>query len=129
MLPNFDPVQQRIRALRQALPRIGNIDGIAYHLARHTPRIISLALVLLLAGVVASRIELWVEGFLWGIPALGAASIGPGLLIWSANLAGHPDISPAARRALRRAMLLQLPMALAALFGLVYFVGMALRLW
>jgi hypothetical protein len=128
-LPALDLLQFPVQFLQRNLPRLNNIDLIAYALARRTPRIISLSLILLLAGVVASRIELWVEGFLWGIPALGAASIGVGLLLWSASLAWHRNLSAAARRVLRRAMIIQLPMALVGLIGLVYFVGMALRFW
>ncbi len=128
-LPGVDLLQLPRQFLRWNLPRLSNLDTIAYGLARRTPRVISFSLTLLLAGIVASRIELWVEGFLWGIPALGAASVGAGLLLWSASLAWHPGISVAARRVLQRAMIIQVPMALAALIGMIYFVGMALRLW
>jgi hypothetical protein len=128
-LPSFDLLQFPVQFLQRALSRLSNPDAIAYGLARRTPRVTSLSLILLLAGMVASRIELWVEGFLWGIPALGAASLGPGLVLWLVILAWHPGLSAAARRVLRRAMIIQLLMAPAALIGLIYFVGMALRVW
>lgn len=113
----------------RAIPNIRTADGMAYALARRTPRTIVVCMVLLLAGVVASRLNIWLEGFLWGIPSLGAISMGVGFWVWSSNVVMRPDVSPDARAALQRAMRLQLIMVGAGILAIIYFLGMAAGWW
>lgn len=129
MALSYDPRVVIRRLLTWVLSYLETPEMIAYELARRTPRIVSLCLVFLLAGVIASRLDLSVEGFLWGIPSLGPASFALGMLLWSLMLMLRPDMPAPARAALRRAMVIQLPGALVCLIGLAYFAGMALRLW
>jgi hypothetical protein len=117
------------QAIDRAIPNVRTVDGMAYELARRTPRTLAICLILLTAGIIASRLNLWVEGFLWGIPSLGAISMGIGFWIWSTNVLMRPDLSAEARAALRRAIRLQWIMIIAGALAVIYFVGMVLRLW
>lgn len=130
---NINQVEAPLRRLAQSIDRVipneRTVDGIAYQLARRTPRTIVICMVLLIAGIVASRLDLWVEGFLWGIPSLGAISMGIGFWVWSSNVMLRPDLSVEARQALKRAMRLQTTMIVAGIAALIYFIGMALRFW
>ncbi|MCG8348366.1 MAG: hypothetical protein MI924_11375 [Chloroflexales bacterium] len=117
------------QAIDRAIPNVRTVDGMAYELARRTPRTIAICLILLIAGIVASRLNLWVEGFLWGIPSLGAISMGLGFWIWSTNVLMRPDLSAEARAALKRAIRLQWIMIIAGVLAIIYFAGMVARFW
>lgn len=123
------PFIRLAKAVDRAIPNIRTADGMAYALAKRTPRTLAICMALLFAGVIASRLNVWSEGYLWGIPSLGAISMGVGFWVWSSNMLLRPDISPAARFALKRAVRLQLTMVVAGALAMVYFVGMALGLW
>lgn len=117
------------KAVDHAIPNIRTVDGMAYALAKRTPRTLAICMVLLLAGIVASRLNIWTEGYLWGIPSLGAISMGIGFWVWSSNVMMRPDLSPDARATLQRAIRLQLLMVGAGALAAVYFVGMAVGFW
>lgn len=115
-------------AIDRAFPNPRNRDEMAIYLARRTPRALAICIGLLLAGIIASRLDVWQEGFLWGIPSLGAISMGVGWWVWSSNIA-KGRLSPEVREALQRAIRLQYLMLGAFVLGILYFFGMALRLW
>lgn len=123
------PFIRMAKAIDRAIPNVRTVDGMAYELAKRTPRALAICMALLFAGIVASRLNLWVEGFLWGIPSLGAISMGAGFWVWSSNVMLRPDLSPEARAVLQRAIRLQLLMVFAGILAVIYFVGMALRFW
>lgn len=123
------PFIRLAKAVDRAIPNIRTADGMAYALAKRTPRTLAICMTLLFAGVIASRLNVWSEGYLWGIPSLGAISMGVGFWVWSSNMLLRPDISPEARFALKRAVRLQLTIVVAGALAMVYFVGMALGLW
>lgn len=123
------PFVQVGKALDQAIPNYRTVDSMAYSLAKRTPRAVAVCMVLLLAGIVASRLNVWTEGYLWGIPSLGAISMGVGFWVWSSNLLMRRELSPEAREVLKRAINLQLTMVVAGVLGIVYFLGMALGWW
>lgn len=113
----------------RAIPNIRTVDGMAYALAKRTPRTVAVCMILLVAGIIASRLNIWTEGYLWGIPSLGAISMGVGFWVWSSNLMLRPDLSPEARTVLKRAINLQLSMVVAGALAVVYFIGMAMGFW
>lgn len=122
------PLARLMQALDRRIPNPSNRDEMALYLAQRTPRALAICIGLLLAGIIASRLGIWAEGFLWGIPSLGAISMGVGWWIWSSNLAaGH--LLPEVREALNRAIRLQYVMLAAFGLGLLYFGGMAARFW
>jgi hypothetical protein len=122
------PVKQMLTAIDRRIPNPRNRDEMAIYLAQRTPRALAICIGLLLAGVIASRLGVWAEGFLWGIPSLGAISMGVGWWVWSSNLAAGP-LSPEVRAVLHRAIRLQYLMLSAFGIGVIYFGGMAARLW
>jgi hypothetical protein len=122
------PLKQLGAAIDRRIPNPRNRDEMAIYLAQRTPRALAVCIGLLLAGVIASRLSVWEEGFLWGIPSLGAISMGVGWWIWSTNIAAG-RLSPEVREALKRAIKLQYTMLAAFVLGIVYFGGMALRFW
>lgn len=115
-------------AIDRRIPNPRNRDEMAIYLAQRTPRALAICIGLLLAGIIASRLGVWAEGFLWGIPSLGAISMGVGWWVWSSNIA-LGRLSPEVREALQRAIRLQYAMLGAFVLGVLYFFGMALRLW
>lgn len=117
------------QAVDNAIPNYRTVDSMAYSLAKRTPRAVAICMALLLAGIVASRLNIWTEGYLWGIPSLGAISMGVGFWVWSSNLLMQRELSPEAREVLKRAINLQLTMVVAGVLAMVYFVGMALGWW
>lgn len=117
------------KAVDRAIPNYRTADEMAFALAKRTPRALAICMVLLLAGVVASRLNVWTEGYLWGIPSLGAISMGIGFWVWSSNIAMRRDISAEARLAIQRAIRLQLTMVVAGALAVVYFGGMVADLW
>ncbi len=110
-------------------PNYRNADEVAYALAKTTPRTLIMCFALLLAGMVASRLNLWAENFLWGIPSIGALSLGLGVWVWSTNLLLRPDLSDEARAVLKRAIRLQWSLPTMLLVAVVYFGGMAAGWW
>lgn len=104
-------------------------DAVAYSLARNTPRLLLICFALLFASLVASQLNIWTAGYLWGIPCLGAAGLGGALWIWSSNLVLWPGLSEDARAALRRAARLQISVVVCSGAALLYFFGMAVGLW
>jgi len=105
-------------------------DEIAYRLARITPKAIVLCYLLLIAGIVASRLSiLWTAGYLWGIASMSVIMIGVFLWVWSSNVMRLPDLSTEARSALRGAMRLQSTTFIAAVLSMAYFIGMAFNFW
>lgn len=123
------PLVRFVQSVDKAIPDVRTVDAMAYELARRTPRAIAVCIALLIAGIVGSRLNIWVEGFLWGIPSMGAISMGIGFWIWSTNVLMRRDLSPEARAVLQRAVRLQWSMIIAGALALIYFVGMALRFW
>lgn len=123
------PVQQMIRVMEGWSSNLRTADQFAYLLARRTPITLVICLTLLLAGIIGSRLGLWIEPFLWGIPSLGAVSMGVGIWLISATILGHPRLSGAARSTLQRAVRLQYVLLAAAGVTLIYFFGMALQIW
>lgn len=123
------PFVKVVQTVDRAIPNIRTVDGMAYALAKRTPRTLAVCMVLLLAGIIASRLNVWSEGYLWGIPSLGAISMGIGFWVWSSNVLLRPDLSPEARETLQRAIRLQLFMVGAGALAAVYFVGMAFGFW
>ncbi len=117
------------KAVDNAIPNYRTVDSMAYSLAKRTPRAVAICMALLLAGIVASRLNIWTEGYLWGIPSLGAISMGVGFWVWSSNLLMRRELSPEAREVLKRAINLQLTMVVAGVLAVVYFLGMALGWW
>jgi hypothetical protein len=115
--------------INRFVPTYGSADEVAYALARFTPRTIVICFVVLFAAILGSRLNIWAENFLWGIPALGAICLGFGFWIWSSNLLLRPDLSDEAREALKRAVKLQWSIVAGGLLAIVYFIGMAVRYW
>lgn len=124
-----DLIKYLLQQINQVFPRFRSVDAMAYELARYTPRMTAICIILLLLGVIASRLTLWVEGFLWGIPSLGAVSLCAVVWIWSTHIFPRPDLSAAARGALRRAMYFHLTMLIASLLAIIYFTGMGMHFW
>ncbi|NJL33095.1 MAG: hypothetical protein HC893_03635 [Chloroflexaceae bacterium] len=122
-------VHQMAKVIEGWSVRLRSADQFAYTSARRTPITMVISLTLLFAGVIGSRLNLWIEGFLWGIPSLGAISLGIGLWIFSSSILQRPDLSAQARTTLQRAMKLQWVMVSAGALTLVYFFGMAAGLW
>lgn len=104
-------------------------DSTAMELARRTPAVVVICLVVLFAGIIGSRLDIWTAPFLWGIPSLGATGLGFGLWIWCTSLAARPDLSDEVRERLRRAMQIQVGLLVVGVLALAYFLGMALALW
>lgn len=123
------PFIRLAHVIDRAIPNIRTVDGMAYELAKRTPRTIAVCMFLLVAGIIASRLNIWTEGYLWGIPSLGAIGMGIGFWVWSSNLMLRPDLSPEARAVLKRAINLQLSMVVAGALAVVYFIGMAIGFW
>lgn len=126
------PKAALVRAMRvidRAIPNYRTPDAMAYALARRTPAVLVIAFALLFAGIIGSRLGLWMDGSLWGIPSLGAISIALGLWLWSSNVTLHPNLSQDARETLRRAMKLQIAAIALSGLSLVYFLGMAIGGW
>lgn len=115
--------------LTMILPDFRTADALAFELARRTPLTIAICFTLLAAGVIGSRLDLWQENSLWGIPALGAISMGIGFWFWSVSLSQYPTLSQRARDALGRAIRLQWSMVAGGVVSLLYFLGMAIGLW
>jgi hypothetical protein len=122
------PFKQLGTAIDRRIPNPRSRDEMAIYLARRTPRALAICIGLLLAGIIASRLSVWEEGFLWGIPSLGAISMGVGWWVWSTNIA-KGRLAPDVREALKRAIRLQYLMLAAFALGILYFGGMAFRLW
>ncbi len=123
------PVQQMIHVMEGWSHHLRTADQFANLLARRTPITLVICLTLLLAGVIGSRLNLWLEPFLWGIPSFGAISMGLGFWIISMTILNHPHLSEAARGVLTRAVRLQYVLLAAAGLTLIYFFGMAFQLW
>lgn len=117
------------RWVDRVIPNLRTADAMAYKLAQRTPLNIAVCLVILLAAIIGSRLGIWAEGFLWGIPALGAISLGLGSWAWSTNLLLRPDLSDDARATLKRAIRLQWIPVVASVLTMIYFIGMAARVW
>lgn len=116
------------RLIEKAFP--DTADEIAYRLARITPKAIALCYLLLIAGIVASRLSIiWTVGYLWGIASMSVIMIGVFLWVWSSNVMRLPDLSAEARTALRGAMRLQSTTFIAAVITMAYFIGMAFNFW
>jgi hypothetical protein len=111
------------------IPNYRSADAMADAIARRTPATIVVCFALLLAGVIASRLGVWSEGFLWGIPSLGAIGMGIGMWALGSNLMLRSDLSDEARDRLRRAIRLQWTMVIAGALALAYFFGMAANIW
>jgi len=133
MQQNWDSAREALLkawgVIDRAIPNYRSPDAMADALARRTPAALVICFALLLAGVIASRLGIWSEGFLWGIPSLGAISMGVGMWAWGSNLMLRNDLSDEARDRLRRAIRLQWTMVIAGALALVYFFGMAANLW
>lgn len=122
-------IGQMVNVMEGWSKNLRTADQFAYLLARRTPITLVICLTLLLAGIIGSRLNVWLEPFLWGIPSLGAISMGLGFWIISATILSHPNLTTDARTVLQRAVRLQWVMLAAAALTLVYFVGMAFNLW
>lgn len=122
-------IGQMVNVMEGWSKNLRTADQFAYLLARRTPITLVICLTLLLAGVIGSRLNVWLEPFLWGIPSLGAISMGLGFWIISSTILSHPNLSTDARTVLQRAVCLQWVMLAAAALTLVYFVGMAFNFW
>ncbi len=122
-------IGQMINVMEGWSKNLRTADQFAYLLARRTPITLVICLTLLLAGVIGSRLNVWLEPFLWGIPSLGAISMGLGFWIISATILSHPNLTTDARTVLQRAVRLQWVMLAAAALTLIYFAGMAFKLW
>ncbi len=123
------PFKRLVNTVDKAIPNPRTADSVADGLVRGTLPAVIMGIVLLIAGVIASRIDMGIEGFLWGIPSLFAVGVGVIFWIWSSNVVLRPDLSDRARAQLKRAIRLQWVMLVMGVLALVYFVGMALRLW
>lgn len=128
-LKQFGPAMRKInRFIERAFPNTA--DDIAIRVSRATPVTIIICYVLLVVGVIASRLNiLWSEGSLWGIASLAVAMVGVFMWIWSSSILILPDLSEKARTSLRRAMRIQASAFVASLLTIVYFIGMALGAW
>lgn len=116
------------RYIERSFPNTG--DEIANRLIKLTPKAIAVSYLLLVVGIVASRLELlWAEGYLWGIASLAAAMIGVFLWIWSSTIMILPDLTAEARAALKRSMRVQASSFVVSFLTIVYFIGMAFQWW
>jgi hypothetical protein len=111
------------------VPTYESANDVAYALARFTPRTVIICFVVLFAAILGSRLNIWAENFLWGIPALGAIFFGFGFWVWSSNLMLRPDLSDEARETLRRAIKLQWSIVAGGVLAIIYFAGMAAGYW
>lgn len=119
-------LQQTVNTI---VPDFRTPDALALELARRTPLTIAICFTLLVAGIIGSRLHVWQANFLWGIPALGAISMGMGFWLWSISLLSHPALSAPVRAALGRATRLQWSMVTGGGLALIYFLGMAVGFW
>lgn len=100
-------IGQMVNVMEGWSKNLRTADQFAYLLARRTPITLIICLTLLLAGVIGSGLNVWLEPFLWGIPSLGAISMGLGFWIISATILSHPNLTTDARTVLQRAVRLQ----------------------
>jgi hypothetical protein len=123
---SFKLLARRIDAL---FPNYRSPDAVALALARFTPKMLAITLLLLCAGIIGSQLNIWVADFLWGIPSLGVISIGLGFWLFSSSFVMRPDLSEEARAALHRAMGLQWIALVAGLLTILYYLALAIDLF
>ncbi len=117
------------RMVDRLFPNYQTPDAMGLSLVKHTPRMLVVSLVLLALCIGGSLLHVGAADFLWGIPALGALGIGFGFLACTSVLKAQPRLSVEVRAAMQGAIRLQWAIMVAGGLTLVYFLGMALRLW
>lgn len=123
---SFKLLARRIDAL---FPNYRSPDAMSFALARYTPMMIAISLLLLCIGIIGSQLNIWVADFLWGIPSLGVISVGMGFWLFSSSFVMRRDISDEARAALQRAMGLQWIVLVAGLLTILYYLALAIDLF
>lgn len=117
------------RIIDGIFPNYQSVDSLAHSLKKHTPGVVMLSVVVLLACIAASQLGIGAVGFLWGIPALGAAGVGMGFWMCTSHVLLRPDLSDEGRDAAHCAQRMQYGILGASALTMLYFLGMAFGAW